>query len=345
VRTFLGLLLFIFIVLPLGAASLAMVSLSSWILDRDFYTTVLDDPALYEAILTEEIPASLRQVEVEGIGQVPETALTAGLREVVTPEYLRTQARQVVDEMFEIIDGTGSTIEVTLDLLPVKAELRGEGGNRFALAFAENLPVCAAGEEPRANAGDLPRCRPDNVSPEAIAEQITASLPRLLEATPDQIVLNEPDRVTVNEFPFAGRLSVRTLFENGITIMTIVAALFWFLTAIIGGAGQRSILIWLGWMLAIPALLILLAGAGIVSEPVMDILRRGSAAWVVNGQQVSSEFQTASLGIAREVAGRVGNGFLVVGGVSVGVSLVLLLLGSLSPGRIETGRTVTVPSA
>jgi hypothetical protein len=97
--------------------------------------------------------------------------------------------------------------------------------------------------------------------------------------------------------------------------------------------------------LAIPALLILLAGAGIVSEPVMDILRRGSAAWVVNGQQVSSEFQTASLGIAREVAGRVGNGFLVVGGVSVGVSLVLLLLGSLSPGRIETGRTVTVPSA
>jgi hypothetical protein len=55
-RKVIALLLVIFVVLPLIFTTLIMIAINSWVLDRNFYVTLLDDPRLYEALLSQDLP-------------------------------------------------------------------------------------------------------------------------------------------------------------------------------------------------------------------------------------------------------------------------------------------------
>jgi len=164
-RKVLAVLLIAFVVFPMALATLSTIAVSTWALDRNFYTDLVGDPRLYDALLSEDVPNYFgRRIAVREVDGVPARALSQALREVVTPEYLAGEATRIVDQVFAVIEGESSTFVITLDVAPLKDALRGEAGRRFAQTLAANLPACASGQESRAPGGTIVRCLPSNVS-------------------------------------------------------------------------------------------------------------------------------------------------------------------------------------
>src|SRR5512147_451995 len=91
-RKFLALVLIVAVVAPLIAAMIALLSIDSWVLNRDFYVKALSDERLYEGLLNEELPNRLNQQVFKEVDSLPASALGPALRTVVTPNYLRDQA-------------------------------------------------------------------------------------------------------------------------------------------------------------------------------------------------------------------------------------------------------------
>ncbi len=55
-RKIIAVCLLIVLVWPLLFGSLTLLSINSWVLDRNFYVNLLDDPRLYEAMVSQDLP-------------------------------------------------------------------------------------------------------------------------------------------------------------------------------------------------------------------------------------------------------------------------------------------------
>lgn len=121
----------VLLVVPLFLAALMTVSVSTWVLDRGFYASLIDDERLYE------IPAGIGKSEWEEVARdtgIPLLRDPALLREVVTASYMRSQALSVLNEAFDFIDGRSQTFDPSIDLVPLKKAIAAKGGARAALA-------------------------------------------------------------------------------------------------------------------------------------------------------------------------------------------------------------------
>ena len=117
----------IFIILftfPLLFASLTTLSVSTWVLDRSFYQGLLEDTRLYEIALSDTGSASFGNFLVREMN-LPREVLPA-LKTVITPDYLRSQTNQILDQVFSFIDGQSTSMDFYLDTAPLKASLTGE---------------------------------------------------------------------------------------------------------------------------------------------------------------------------------------------------------------------------
>jgi len=332
-----ALLLVIFLVFPLILATLSVIAISSWVLDRSFYEDLLGDERLYEVLLSEELPSFFgRRIVVSEIESLPAKALSDALRQVVTPEYMRTQALRIVDDVFDFIDGRDFTLDLYLDLAPIKAALRGEAGPRFSRALAEGLPSCASGQDALAPGGTIIRCRPSDVSIEEAAGMVSLALPVYLDEV--------PDRINLNRRPIDLRIELRGaevwagLFgANGlnlaIMVLVLIAGSFWAVAALIGGEDRRERLQWLGWSLLVPALLIFLIGLGINSGIASNWVRFGLNEARFGGFEYSAEFRQALIEVSRSALNTVANGFLAAGGASGAIALALIAWGFSTPSE------------
>jgi hypothetical protein len=247
-RKVIALLLVIFVVLPLIFTTLIMISINSWVLDRNFYVNLLDDPKLYEALLSQDLPMYVnnRWFPREINSDLPPAALDKALREVMTPQYLRDQSVRIVNEAFDTLEGRREALDISIDIAPVKAALRGEGGSRFAQVLAAQLPACATGQEPLISGSTLIRCRASNVSVDTATQQIAAALPAFVDQIPDQISLSREQLDLRAEWrPF--NLLFLGSFGLSMTIglLLVLAGVFWLAAAFIGGVNRRERLLWL----------------------------------------------------------------------------------------------------
>jgi hypothetical protein len=322
-------ILIVAVVIPLLLSTLSFFSVSSWILKRSFYRELLGDERLYAALLAEARARKDRSWQVEEWGELPEMqgvpaeALAKALAETLSAGYLRDQALGLVDQVFAAAEGRVPQADLTLDLAPLKARLRGEARERFARALGEALPVCTSGKDPLIPRSGLLRCRPSGMSMERAAQLISAALPAALDRLPDRYpLLAEPVSLSLEPAArfWTGFLGTARLIWAGLFLVVVTAA-FWIGAAFLGGHDRREVIAFLGWSLFVPALLMLLIGLVIRFAVPGRWLLYAPWFWAGTGPRATGELAAALAEAMRTVLHTMSRGFLISGAVSIGLAL------------------------
>ncbi len=313
-RKLFAVLLILVLVLPLLHSALTLLSISGWVLKRSFYRELLGEQRLYAALLEDARAAKDRPWELgEGMAWpgwegLPAEAVAKALAQTVSAAYLRDQAVQEVDAFFAALEGSGA--ELSLDLRPLKHELAFASRQRFADALAEALPACRSGQDPLDPRTRLPACRPSGMSVQRASQLAQAALPAALQRVPDRY----PFLAEAHLAAWAGPLgAVRPVWAA--VILALVAAAFWIGAAFLGGRNRAEVTAFLGWSLLPPALLTLACGLAIR----FAFLGRWLLPW---SWSVSGELWLE--GSLRAALQTISHGFLIAGGVSLGLCLGLL---------------------
>ena len=326
-RQAIAVIMIILLVFPLIFATMMSFSVSTWAMDRGFYLQLVSDERIYEAILRDDAWKEEQIFEVTDFEGIPSDALAKALREVVTPNYLRSQAVALVDRTFDAIEGRASTLELSVDITPLKDRLRSDGGDRFARSLAANLPVCGSGQEPFAAGALIPRCRPADLSEEQAAQLIKAALPDFLDSLPDSYP--DPAETVYFDYPpenefWMGFIGTNRLIWASV-LLALVAASFWVGAAFVGGENRRQVVQWLGWPLFVPAVLTLIWGITIRIAAGWPWIDYGLGSWLATDVWYRAEVAGVISTVIRTAIKAVAKGFLITGGISIGISLSLII--------------------
>lgn len=336
-RKLLALVLIVVIVAPLIAVTLGFLAVDSWILDREFYINALSNEQLYEAVLTEELPRQMNREVLTEVDSLPAGALSAALRTVVTPDYLRQQAVANTNSFFDYIEGRAPAPLLYLDIQPIKAQIAGDARPDFARALAENLPACTAGQDAVAPGGSVIRCIPTEMTVDQAAAQIEDALPRLLETAPNRIPIGEG--VNVQSADWFINLTLRSQLNRFIGALLLASLLVWLVAGLIAGNTLRERLFWLGGALLLPAIPAALLGGAFLSAPAVnaiDVNLTGSLSY-------SSTFEQAVMDVVRPALSATGGSLLGLGMALTLVGLIFIISASrMEPAYHRMGPTVLI---
>jgi hypothetical protein len=319
-----GILIVVLLVFPCFLAALLTISVSTWALDRGFYAGLLADERLYE------IPARVdaeQWVETAGLPSLSLFRHTAGLREIASASYMRAQALAVLNEALDFVDGRSRSFDPAIDLAPLKRALATDAGKRFALGVAKSLPVCASSTGFSLKDGTIPRCRPSSVSVEKAAALIAAALPSLAAKIPDTLRLSDipqADYIPQRWWGPVGFSALGALVLADVVLLALAGG-FWVAAAFVGGATMKERLLWLGSSLAAPSVLVFLCGLASLLPLAGGWVWEGIRSADLGAVGFSAGFTAAVFETARHAIWRVAAGFLAVGGVSLGISIGLVV--------------------
>jgi hypothetical protein len=302
-----ALLIVIFIACPLLFASLLTIALGTWTMDRRFSLSLVDDERLYQ--VTDALSsASWSGHIIEGTGGLQWRSVARAAGVVLTPDYLRGQARRVVNQAFDWLEGRSGPLDISVDAAPIKKALAGDAGRQFSQLLAEDLPVGGSASSFVVKPGRLPISRPSSVPVGRAAAIIQSGLPTFVSAIPDTVPIGN------SWWPGPRFNLVGAVLAAGILLL-LLAGGFLAAAAFLGGETRFERLQWFGWPLLVPAAGVLLMG--------LLISLAATAPWVrIHG--FSPVFVSALADAARHVVSRISVGFLAVGGIAAGAGLGLL---------------------
>ncbi len=331
-RKALALFLIVVFVFPLLMASLSLLSVNTWVLDRHFYEDLLGNTRLYEALLSEDLPVYISsRLPVKEADLIPASALGAALREVVSPEDLRAQSLRLTNNFFDWLEGRTNTLDLYLDTTQLKAAVQGAGAQRFARALATHLPPCSAGQPSVAAGSVMMRCMPSNTSVDQATGQIVEALPTFVQSVPDRVDLqHDPINIRVRNAPIG--FTVFGSWGFALTFTLFFAAGLWLVTALVADDSLRTRLMWLGWSLIVPAALIFMIGMAINSPFTYGWVRFGLNEARFGGELAySTAFRDAIITAVGPSIQTIANGFLAVGAASGAIALGLIIWGWYTP--------------
>jgi hypothetical protein len=319
-----AILMVVFLVCPLFFAALLTISVSTWALDRGFYTQLISDARLYQVPALPDGSMTWIASEMPGLQSVSFTHGARALREILTPEYMRTQAVRALNQVFDILEARGGADDISIDLSPVKTALLGDAGMRFSKALAQDLPV--GGVDFSIRQGRLPALRPASVSVDRAAAVIQQGLPGFVRTIPDTVRLSDNPSFRGSafamrwgpRFPLLGALILADI------VLLILAGGLWVAAAFIGGANRFERLQWLGWSLLVPAAGVFLIGLVTILPIVFPWVRWGIESARLDHNGFSASFVAALLDLVRHALARVGGGFLAAGAIATGSAIGLL---------------------
>jgi len=323
----------IFIILftfPLLFASLTTLSVSTWVLDRSFYQGLLEDTRLYEIALSDTGSTSFGNFLVREMN-LPREVLPA-LKIVITPDYLRSQTNQMLDQVFSFIEGQSTSMDFYLDIAPLKTSLTGEKLTQFAAELANILPKCPEGQTPSLGDSLIPTCISPNLSQPEATKLIEKALPLYLNRLPDHLQLSRRDisfdRDWRNNWFRGFPMSAGLFLSVNILVVIVISVVILLIGSLIGGKNWKGRLQWLGWSLIIPAALLFLTGLVAQSSFTTGWIRYGlsQAHFGMIFEDVET-FRQALVGVSLAALVPVTRGFLMVGGAAGGLALALLIWG------------------
>lgn len=331
-RGCLGCFMYILLTFPIVLGSLFAVAAVQWVLDREFYSEILTDDALFDAFYSDAFPRSFTD-DAFSMEFNPEEqsnlALASALREIVPQDYLTTEIRGFVDEFFDFLEGRTDKFDFQLNLVPVRENLMGEPGRRFVDALVASLPECPPGEEQTYGDSEVLSCIPQGVSEQEAAQAIRAVLPDVAADLPALLALQDEPILRDFDWPEFSAADVRSSISSGALVLAGSMLLINALLA--GGLRPRRLLLWVGFMLVIPAAIVLASGQGINSEAVTDEIRV-EITRSEEGVRQSEVFDIALADTIIDAIRRIGDSFVQVGGFALGLAVVLVLAGFLLPG-------------
>jgi len=326
-RQAIAVIIIVLLVFPLIFAAMMSFSVGTWALDRDFYLQLVSDERIYDAFIEDTDWGDEQMFEFSEFEGLPGNAMAAALQEVITPNYLRSQVVGLVNDTFDAIEGRTDKLELSMDITPLKDRLRGEAGERFSRSLASELPVCASGEQPIAPGSRLPRCRPSKLTDEEVASVIAEALPALLDSLPDRYPT--PPETVYFEYALEDRFWTNFVGTNRLiwasVLLALVAAAFWVGAAFVAGENRRRIVQWLGWPLFVPAVLTLGCGVAIRIAAGLPWVESGLGYWLSTDLWSRAEIVGVLSTVARTAIKAVARGFLITGGVSLGIAMSLII--------------------
>lgn len=334
-RKFIAIVLAIILVIPLLLATQALASVSSFIMDRQFYIDTLDNEQVYKTLISGTlIPAFLNNglALPEGIDA---SKLASVFESVLDQDYFKSQVTSFVDNVFDYIQGKQETFTPIVDLVPLKTALAGEKQDEFLLALAQALPYCEPGQIPGISGSEFTACKPQGVSIEALANgYLKPILPLTLAQIPDQVLLveNWEELQSYQNFRsfIPGMAVPASLILSGIAFILIALSL-WYLSALIADDAWRTRLQWLGWTLMIPSIIIFLVGAVAASNIPLYWINYGLDRATFSGvPQLGQGLREILRAIIQGAIPKVSATFLMVGGISAALALGLIVWGLMT---------------
>jgi hypothetical protein len=318
-----AILLVVFLACPLLFTSLVTISLSTWIADRSFYLSLLDDARLFQ-VPDAVSSASWSAQVVEGTGGLQWRSIARAAGVVLTPEYLRGQARRVVNQVFDWLEGKTPRLKISVDAAPVKAALRGDDGRQFSLLLAQDLPVGGTPADFTVKPGRLPVSRPSSMSTGSAAAVIQAGLPTFMSGIPDTLRLTDASGVPRGTGWWGPRFNLFGGFLLAAVVLLLLGAGFLTAAAFVGGETKFERLQWFGWSLLVPAAGVLLMGLFVLLSVMSPWVRWGIENARLDILGFNAAFISALVETARHVVSRIAVGFLATGGIAAGAALGLL---------------------
>lgn len=334
-RKFIAIILAVILVIPMLLAAQALASVSSFIMDRQFYIDTLDNEQVYETLITGTlIPGFLSNglALPEGIDV---SQLASVFESVLDQDYLRSQVSNFVGNAFDYIQGKQETFVPMVDLVPLKSALAGDKQNEFLLALAQSLPDCEPGQIPGIGGSEFTACKPQGVSIDALAnDYLKPILPLTIAQIPDQVLLveNWEELQSYRNYQsfIPGMAVPASLLLSGIAFILIALSL-WYLSALITDDAWRTRLQWLGWTLMIPSTMIFLTGLAAASNIPVFWANYGLDRANFNGLPFFGPgLREALRAIIRAAIPRVSTSFLMVGGISGALALGLIFWGLMT---------------
>ncbi|HUV15807.1 MAG TPA: hypothetical protein VMW28_04510 [Pelolinea sp.] len=336
-RKFLALVFTIILVFPLVLSAQALISVGTFILDRQFYIDALDNDAAYDMLIKDTILTRFLQ---QGLS-LPESADTVQLESVMetllTREYFNSQVNYLVNDIFDYMQGRSENFSPTLDLSPIKSALSAEKQEEFLFALAVAMPDCEEGQIPGFGGGEQTACKPAGMADETLVKDyLKPVLPQALAQLPDQIQLVEnwdklKSQRTWRSF-IPGMAVPASIMLSGLFFI-FMATCFWYVAALIADESWRVRLQWLGWTLMIPSILILLAGLAASSNIPAYWTNFGLDRVNFRMLPFGSGLQEATRAVVRGAFPRVARVFMMVGGISGALSLGLIFWGMATPSK------------
>ncbi len=316
-RKFLTVLIWLGLFFPLAVSAMMMSSMRPWILDRAFYEGVVNDGRVDDVLWNGELANQFNRQVFSAADQLPVAALNSALREVITPNALRTQSTYTVNAVLDFIQGRASTFDVSIDLTPIKTALIGAAGLRFANTLAAALPFCDSDQTAVAPAGTLPRCMSNNLSVAATAAQIAHALPVILENAPERMRLSSTLDLHTDLHTLDGFLevTVRSGLDMAIVMVILLTVLVGIILSYMRGSDLYASLRWLSKSLFVPASFFLLVGVILANTGVANTFIQVNAAF---GQMLAN--------MTVLIVQRAGSGLLTTGALTGVIALVLLMV-------------------
>lgn len=325
-RKVIGVLLFISIVFPLLLSGMVLFSVLNWGLERDTFTDILTTESFHTLVYSDAVMENLLENSGQAMQGIALEDFQDAFQTLVSPQILDEQVSTIVDDVFDFLERKSDVLALEIDLTPLKARFRGAQQDEMLAALATALPVCDAEQLLRSK---VELCKPDFISEEDFVEEfLRPNLPLILGLIPDSIDLNDPIRYSslVEDVPVFWRQILLTWDLYDVIYLFIGAVLFlWFITAFIAGKNWRERLLWMGWMLLIPAVLVLVSG--FFFDPLLvwnwtqyGLTQTGGGNWNTLPTHVQEAFKTFMLDLNLHLR----NGFMMVGGfcTAIGISLI-----------------------
>lgn len=338
-KKFFAILIFFLGVLPAFSCAFLTLATNTWILDRQFYIDLVDDERFYDVVLQPDLLPPDLQTVIES-NDIPVPAVTAALREVITPTYIRDQAVGAVNTLFDVFDGKKEKLIFDIDTTPIKTSLNGEGADKFAQTLAAGLPACTSGQDPYAADGAIMRCIPEEKSVDSAAISIKEGMPSLLQKVPDTLHIDASDAIR-RSMQQSGNWNISATPEqllagvvnNSLGSTAAFLLVFGILCLLVGmllwSEAWRGRLQYAGAALALSAVLVLLLGLSISGSAaaISSVFSQGSV--TINGAPASAEMRQALTAVFSPALSRIGNSFSSTAAVAVGLGVVTFLVGTL----------------
>jgi hypothetical protein len=218
-RSCLALFVFLFVFLPLAFCGLLTASVSSWLLDRNFYTDLFSAEEIYSALLSGNLDLE-NSLELGSTELDPATTRAFGqaILEAVSPSYVRDEVLRNINAVFDYLEDTSRGLTLTWDLRPLKRGLSAEQIDTFADVLIKNLPPCS----PRTPQADLilPTCLPRDKSAEQLTAEVRQNLPRFVEQLPDFQTIGEPIPPNTQSGALLGGLAQTAVSSGALSLLT-----------------------------------------------------------------------------------------------------------------------------
>ena len=329
-RKVLAIIFILVFVIPLVTAALFILPVRAWILDRNFYAQALSGEHLSNLIqnsptlpLKLDMPVQFSQAALDSFYAI--------IKKTITPQYLDSQIKPIIDNGLNLLEGKTSTLDFKLDLKPFKSALLTEKRDEILQVISQNIPVCATGKQPTQKNVDL--CRPANVSIETFNQSFIApALTQVVHSLPDEYAVQTPLNLPLQRVYFWTALFPGMTLPNFLTLAVVIVALlaflFWFLGALIADSSWSVRLKWLGGALIIPAFIVLGVAALIQFINMASLINLA-----LNGQsqvQLTPELKTSLVGLFQSITSQVATPFFISGGIALGSAIALITLGALT---------------